>query len=218
MAQIREAGPYIWVTWLTKLLAGENSCEWAAWFRAQHEGWSWKKVPDTFDQTGWQLEHTSRINEHRQSWEDRGHTVFTENQNSFILRGKTAALGGRPDLIAKGSTGSTVIDIKTGQPTPSHSVQVMIYMYAIPRALTSYKGMTLDGRVVYQDHEIDIPHSAIDVSFVETLSHLIRRVAAQIPARRVPSPTECNYCNITTEDCPERAIATTPIEGLTEDF
>ncbi len=21
--------PYIWVTWLTKLLAGENSCEWA---------------------------------------------------------------------------------------------------------------------------------------------------------------------------------------------
>ena len=37
MALLRDS-PYIWATWLTKLLAGENSCEWAACFRSQHEG------------------------------------------------------------------------------------------------------------------------------------------------------------------------------------
>ena len=37
MAQLRATGPYIWVTWLPRLLSGEGSCEWAAWFKAQHE-------------------------------------------------------------------------------------------------------------------------------------------------------------------------------------
>ena len=60
MAQIRANGPYIWVTWLTKLLVGENSCEWAAWFKSQHESWSWDKVASTFDQAEWQMEHTAK--------------------------------------------------------------------------------------------------------------------------------------------------------------
>ena len=34
MALLRAGGLYIWVTWLTKLLSDENSCEWAAWFRS----------------------------------------------------------------------------------------------------------------------------------------------------------------------------------------
>ena len=28
MAQLRATGPYIWVTWLPRLLSGEGSCEW----------------------------------------------------------------------------------------------------------------------------------------------------------------------------------------------
>ena len=32
MAERRRDEPYIWVTWLTRLLVGENSCEWAVWF------------------------------------------------------------------------------------------------------------------------------------------------------------------------------------------
>ncbi len=52
MAQLRSTGPYVWVTWLLKLLAGESSCEWASWFKAQHEGWSWSRMPSDFDQAG----------------------------------------------------------------------------------------------------------------------------------------------------------------------
>ena len=35
MAVPRET-PYIWTTWLPRLLTGENSCEWAVWFKAHH--------------------------------------------------------------------------------------------------------------------------------------------------------------------------------------
>ena len=70
MAVRRRDSPYIWVTWLTRLLVGENSCEWAAWFRAQHESWSWERVDRTFDQVAWHLAHTEGINESRQHRED----------------------------------------------------------------------------------------------------------------------------------------------------
>ena len=30
---ILRQSPYIWFTWLTKLMAGEAQCEWASWFK-----------------------------------------------------------------------------------------------------------------------------------------------------------------------------------------
>lgn len=36
MAMARNS-PYVWVTWLTKILAGEQSCEWASWFKAHYQ-------------------------------------------------------------------------------------------------------------------------------------------------------------------------------------
>ena len=113
MADLRANGAYIWVTWLTKLLVGENSCEWAGWFRAQHEGRSWTKVQSSFDMVGWQLAHTARINEVREQMEAEGYTVFTEGQNGFTLRGSSAAIGGKPDLIARMGDSGTIVDIKT---------------------------------------------------------------------------------------------------------
>ena len=47
LAQRREH-PYIWTTWLPRLLTGENSCEWAIWFKAHHQNWA--KVPSDFNQ------------------------------------------------------------------------------------------------------------------------------------------------------------------------
>ena len=84
MAEFRKNGLYIWVTWL---LVGKNSCEWAAWFRAQHESWSWERVSRGFELAGWQLAHTSGVNENRQRWEELGYTVYTEDHNSLALKG-----------------------------------------------------------------------------------------------------------------------------------
>jgi hypothetical protein len=125
MAVLRGGGPYIWVTWLTRLLVGENSCEWAAWFRAQHEGWSWAKAPSGFDLAGWQMAHTSGINGNRRRWEDLGYAVYTENQNGFVLKGRAATLGGKPDVVARRGNRGFIIDVKTGRLSSSHVVQVI---------------------------------------------------------------------------------------------
>ena len=45
MAVPRET-PYIWTTWLPRLLTGENSCEWVVWFKAQHQDWT-RRPPDS---------------------------------------------------------------------------------------------------------------------------------------------------------------------------
>ncbi len=221
MAQARRDGPYIWVTWLTKLLVGEHSCEWASWFRAQHEGWSWTKAKmggDGFDPVGWQMAHTAGINDARPEWEELGYSVFTENQNSFALRGKRATLGGKPDLIALRGESGTIIDVKTGKPSPSHGVQVMLYMYAVPRALGQYQGISFDGRISYPDHEVEIPAVMVDEAFIGKVSALVLRLGGAEPARRVPSPRECGFCDISLLDCGDRLDGVLMEEGLTDDF
>ena len=188
MAQLRATGPYVWVTWLPRLLSGQNSCEWAIWFRAQHDGWSWGRMPSDFDQTGWLMNHTALLNEQRQRWEQQGYTVLTEEQNSLNLRGSSALLAGKPDLVARRRDEITVIDIKTRRPSPAHTAQVLIYMYALPRAMKRYRGLSSAGQVDYPDHVVDIPAGAVDGSFVENLSGLTQRLSSQVAARRVPSP------------------------------
>ena len=218
MAQLRATGPYIWVTWLPRLLSGESSCEWAAWFKAQHEGSSWARAPSDFDQAGWLMDHTALLNEQREVWEKQGCSVLTEAQNSFTLRGSSASLAGKPDLVAQRRDGVTVIDAKSGRPSPHHAIQVMIYMYALPRALERYRGLALSGQVAYPDHVVDIPAAAVDEGFIRNLGGLIRRLAAETSARRVPSPMECRFCEITKADCPDRLEEVPAQEGVTDDF
>ena len=164
------------------------------------------------------MAHTAGINENRQRWEEQGYTVFTENQNSFTLRGRQAALGGKPDLIALMGDSGTIIDVKTGRPSPSHSVQVMLYMYAVPRAIDGYRGVSFAGSIAYSDHLVDIPASAVDETFIKNLSALVLRLNAPEPTRRVPSARECGFCDISFADCPERVSEDTVSEGVTEDF
>jgi RecB family exonuclease len=218
MAELRANGPYVWITWLTRLLVGEASCEWAAWFQAQHESWSWSKVPSSFDHVGWQLAHTAKLNTVHAELEAEGLTVSLERQNAFTLKGRAIAIGGKPDLIARSTEGAIVLDVKTGKPSASHAVQVMAYMYAVPRALPEYRGLPLDGRLVYTDHEVEIPASAIDSVFVDSLTSLLRRLGAADPARKVPSTAECGFCPITQSDCPERRVHQEDVPGETEDF
>ena len=218
MPAIRD-NAYIWVTWLTRLLSGENSCEWAAWFRTNHEGWSYEKVSSDFDSTTWQLNHTTLLNHILSELEEKeGITVFTENQNSFFLRGASATLAGKPDIITSSGSNGIIYDVKTGRSSPSHHIQVMVYMYAIPRAIRQYRGVEFDGKVVYEDNEVVIPAAAIDQTFIDNLGQLIRRVASSTPARKVPSKMECRFCNITRADCPERAAENIIEEGETNDF
>ena len=50
---VERSCPYIGVTWLTKLMAGESQCEWASWFRAHY---NWDKPASDFDVAKWTSE------------------------------------------------------------------------------------------------------------------------------------------------------------------
>ena len=198
----QRSGPYIWVSWLSRLLVGDAYCEWAAWFKAHYTEYA--RVPSSFNLAAWQVDHTAALKEVCAGLEVEGATVSLESQNHFRLRGSSGAiLAGRPDIVTSGEGRRTVYEVKTGQPTPADRVQVMIYIYALPN-LSAYSGADFDGKVVYRDHQVDIPGSAVDETFKTSLFSLIRRVATADPARRVPSQLECALCDLTAEDCPER--------------
>ena len=159
MAQKRPGPPYIWVTTLAKLLTGENSCEWAGWFKAHYRGWT--KPPSDFDSATWMLEHTALVNRERESLENIGYDVYTENQNLFRLRGQTAIIAGKPDLIGEKHREILISDAKTGRPSPSHHAQVRIYQYAVPRALPQFQGKDARGQVRYPESYVSSPASAV---------------------------------------------------------
>ena len=203
MAEPRSGGPYIWVTLLSKLLAGDESCEHAGWFKAQHDPHSWQRSPSTFDSAQWQTDHTALVHDLREDLTIRNFQVSVERQNEFHLFGKTATLAGRPDLIAQQDGSATIVDAKTGRPKDSDVIQVMIYQWAVSH-VPQYRGMVLDGKVVYRDHAVEIPASAVNSRFIERMASLIGRLAAPKSPVKVPSAWECGRCPITRVDCPER--------------
>jgi hypothetical protein len=181
---------------------GDAYCEWAAWFKTHYTEYA--RVPSSFNLTAWQVEHTAALKEVCAGLETEGAAVSLESQNHFRLRGSSGAvLAGRPDIVTLAEGRGVVYEVKTGQPTPADQVQVMIYIYALPN-LPAYSGAEFDGKVVYRDHQVDIPGSAVDEPFKASLFSLIRRVASADSARRVPSRLECALCDLTKEDCSER--------------
>ena len=209
------SGPYIWTTWLSRLLVGDRSCEWSAWFKAHHK--NYVRSTGSFDVVTWQMNHTALLNEVRSGLEAEGKTVMTEDQNYFNVRGNSGAtLSGKPDLVAMNeNVAGTIYDVKTGQPNASHTAQVMIYMYALPY-VSGFRGMKFDGRLVYGDgSEVEIPAEAVDDHFRENLFALIHRVADLQPARKVPSALECGMCELTSADCTEK-IERDPRDDIAE--
>ena len=154
----------------------------------------------------------------RESREALGYEVYTEDQNAFRLRGATATLAGKPDLIAVKGNDAVIIDAKTGRPNPAHSAQVLTYMYAVPKALEGYRDTEFRGHVIYPESHVQIPVSGLDQPFIDRLGSLIWRLADETPAQRVPSASECRWCDITAADCPERVEEGVGEEGETDDF
>ena len=151
-------------------------------------GWmvqgNWEKPPSDFDTTAWMLEHTTLVNKERESLEGTGYVVHTENQNLFRLRGTTATIAGKPDLIGEKTNEILISDAKTGHRSPSHRAQVQIYQYAVPKALTQFQGKQARGQVRYPDSYVGSPATSVTPDFVANLGSLIRRLAADVPARR----------------------------------
>lgn len=192
--------PYIWATWLPRLITGESSCEWAIWAKAHFQHWN--KPPSDFNQAEWLARHTNLLNEQRDQWLQRDYEVRVEDQNAFRLRGHSATLAGKPNLLVINKDHVLIVDVKTGQERPWHALQLKIYMYALPRALPEFKDARIAGELIYNNRTQRVPQGGIDQGFVHDLGALIRRIASPEPPPRVPSAPECRFCDITPQDLP----------------
>ena len=207
MAILRNS-PWVTVTNLRRLLVGESQCEWAGWFNAHYRRDPDEYMPSDFDSVQYNIDHTAMLREVRQELEAEGYTVTSDGQNEFRLRGNSGAyLVGRPDFVAVKDTEGLVVDVKTGQPRDSDSAQVMLYMWATPRASVMYQGVRFAGRVSYRTHKVDIPSAAVGADFTSKFGVLMQIMIASEPAIRIPSSNECKYCNITRANCEERIDA-----------
>jgi hypothetical protein len=194
--------PYVYATWLSKLMGGDNQCEWAIWFQAHHKI---TKRPNGMDFDTYQINHTALLHEIRDDLVGNGYTVSIEAQNYFEVVGQTARLAGRPDIIAFRDDETLVIDGKTGNTSAAHNAQVLIYMWSLPRAQPKYKGKKFSGMLIYKSGETkSIAANRLDSAFIKDLGNLMGRVTATEPPLKTPSLSECGYCPITDEDCADR--------------
>ncbi len=83
-------------------------------------------------------------------------------------------------------------------------------MYCLPKVDAKYDGMTVEGCIIYPDSRVPIPASVIDEKFEDNLNHFLSIVNASTPPDRVPSESECKFCNIGSADCPERVETAPP--------
>jgi len=208
---VKRSNPFIWVSWLSKLMAGEKQCEWACWFRSHY---IWEKLPSGLDLAKWTADHTQLLRARRAALEAEGFTVYSEDQNSFTLMGKTGIeVSGKPDIVAIRGKEAYVEDCKTGSPRHSDHFQVLVYMLSLPYVDGPWKGLKLEGRIIYPSAVVEVPSSKIDADLKELFRKTVLRIGGPEPARKTPSWGECRYCDIARGDCPERIEAENKVTG-----
>lgn len=214
------AGPrdsvYVWVTWLTGVLAGDDHCVWQPWYKAHHT--YDKRHDSTFDLAKWKADHGLLVRARAEEMRADGYAVKLEGQNKFTLAGRTCTLAGQPDILgtrvgADGVEFGRVVDCKTGTPKAKDIWQVCLYQLALPLAKKVPETMPLLGEVRYSDHVVPVPPLS-DTQRARLLA-VIAEVSASAEPLRIPSAAECRYCDIAA--CPDR-VAETDTPVLVEAF
>ena len=113
-------------------------------------------------------------------------------------------LAGRPDLVTVDGNSVRVFDCKTGQQRASDVVQVQIYLHCLKATIPLYQSRAVEGVLVYRDHVVGVPGYTVDSAFVENLHHFLDVLDTDLPPLKMPSYSECRFCDIAKEACPER--------------
>jgi hypothetical protein len=199
---------YLWATWVSSYLAGDTNCEWSLWVRARYQGWKLVDDGEGNQMALWHVNHAALLRQLVAAARASGDRVWVESQNSFRLAlPEGATLAGKPDLVTLAPDATiTVTDAKTGQRKPSHTIQVMLYQWALARAGARFQGRRIDGRVEYADGgpPVLIPATAINAVFEQRVLDCLALFATTTPPYRLPSRQECRFCPVSGEACPER--------------
>ena len=211
----KDGKPYVWVSWLSKLLAQDDQCHYAAMIKSRYR---YEKRPDpTFDVAAWSEQHTQLLAARANALMHDGWTISLENENAFRLIGTTAILGGKPDAIARKDDRVRIVDAKTGAQRRAHFWQVLLYLYAVPRKWPEYAHALIDGEVCYGTPDalvpVAVPAYELTSERVKQFGALIQLVATHEFAP-TPSAVECRYCDIAA--CAARIVE--PAPALATDF
>lgn len=218
-ASPRAGKPDCWVTAITALLAGDAHCEYAPWYLGRH----WVKGDGSFDRAAWIADHAVLLKRREQELRAQDFDVTVENQNAFTLFGSAAKLSGKPDLIATKATGPIkdvlVSDAKTGARRISDRQQVLIYMWSLPRVRPDLQGAVIRGEIVYTDGIVEVEPHELTPEVGRRIVEMLRLIGFTMPPERTPSERECQFCKLSTDDCPDKArMVGTRIEAETSEF
>jgi hypothetical protein len=201
--------PYVYVTWIAKLLAGDTSCEYLAWFKAHYKI---KKQATTLDLARWTADHATLVRRTAAALCAEGYAVSLERQNYLSLAStqNTFVLAGTPDIIAVKDEQALVVECKSGTSRNADVLQTQVYQ-AMLGCTAAYDGYQIDGRVQYRDQAIEIPAASIDATFRDRLRRLVNVVGNPQALLPTPSVQECRWCDLTTTECPARMEVMTPV-------
>lgn len=205
--------PYLWVTWLVGILAADDNCRWAAWFKGHNK---YQKVPKSDGNLKqWKADHGDMVTKRAAQLVADGYVVHVEDQNKFTIKGRTGIdLGGCPDIVAVRRRPSTVepgaedidaliVDCKSGKRRDKDYWQVCIYQMVVPHYHELGKGLMFRGEIQYTDGTIKIGDEEAQENFDRIAKQIQESGGPDAPAR-VPSRRECKFCDITKADCPKR--------------
>lgn len=201
MATTARPAPWVYVTWVTGLIAGDKQCAFAPWLQAHFKI---EKLARGFDLSAWKVEHSAMVEARVRALVADGWTVFVEDQNDFKLRGQAATLSGKCDIVAVRGDDALVEDCKSGQQRDSDFVQVLIYMIALPLFHAAVKGKRLVGAVQYKKHRREVQPEELTPALRQRILDTIKRMGDRTPPAAVPSSGECRFCDVSKADCAQR--------------
>jgi hypothetical protein len=211
MATTKRNGlPDFWCTGLAKALVGDQPCLLQPWMKAHY---NLDKQPRSSDFAKWKLQHTEQLNAEVQRLKLAGWTCSVEQY--FKLKGETASISGKSDIIARQGDTHIILDVKSGTPRDSDVAQVMIYQVVTP--MVWRRTLPFRGEVVYPDHRV--PVSVADALAIrDRLFALVRQLAKDERPDASPSESACLFCDVTAADCPQRFAEGAAIDVLTSEF
>lgn len=202
MHATRKTGkPYVWVTWLAKAIASDAPCMYSPWFRAHYQYTKYEEQASNLGE--WNRKHTALMIPRRQELEAAGYTCRVEEP--FKLKGKTADIAGKMDLVAIKGDDVLIVEGKAGADRDSDVWQVLIYLYAARHLWR--KTLRLEGEVHYPHGDVILtPDELTDERLALMFSTLATIAGEAAPAKR-PSRDNCRFCNIGPNDCPQRVMS-----------
>ncbi len=196
MAELRDS-PFIWVSWLTKIMTGETTCQWQGWFKSKNK--LTEEQPNDFNLVGWTIDHTKLLTELQRELIKAGYNPVVEQPIKHKILDTDMVVSGKIDCIVEKEDEVVVYDCKTGKERSSDQAQVMIYIYFLSKNEVYKK--PIKGIVMYKDKKVEI--SNLPENFEENFNFFVE-VLSSTDSPPKNAGESCRFCSITKTDCPER--------------